>query len=269
MLTYMSSSILESLAVGFLQGIFEWLPVSSKTIVMLFSSLVLGKPLVLSYIIGLAIQGGTVFAAIAYFWREILEVILLKNRKLFMYLIVATFSTCLTGLPLYIVFTRFLLLGEEFLTLITATIGLLLIIQALILSRLKTGAKKLTNVNVFDSLILGFAQGLSATPGISRSGVTVAVLLYLGYTVDDALKLSFLASIPVNLGSSILTLTLGKLDVLYLDIASLGLAFLVSVITGFVTIKLLLFVAKKYRYKLTLVLGIATMIIGLATAIAF
>ncbi|MEM1844674.1 MAG: hypothetical protein QW311_03320, partial [Ignisphaera sp.] len=78
----------------------------------------------------------------------------------------------------------------------------------------------------------------------------------------------FLASIPVNLGATILTITLEELTTIHLDITLLGLASLVSIITGFATIKLLLFIAKKYSYKLTAGLGIAALLIGLATAIA-
>lgn len=267
MLSRMCSSVAEILGIGVLQGIFEWLPVSSKTIVMLFSSLVLRRPLAISYLLGLAIQGGTVFAAIVYFRREILDIILFKNTKLLTYLIVTTFSSCLTGIPIYIVFTKFLLLREEFVGFITIAIGFILLLQALVLSRLETGLKKITDIDIFDSLVLGLIQGLSIAPGVSRSGVTVATLLYLGYTVDDSLKLSFLASIPVNLGATILTITLEELTTIHLDITLLGLASLVSIITGFATIKLLLFIAKKYSYKLTAGLGIAALLIGLATAI--
>lgn len=266
----MSYGLLDSIVLGFLQGIFEWLPISSKTMIMLYSSLVLGKPLVSSYIVGLAVQGGTIFAAIAYFWHEILEIILLKNKKLLKFILVTTSSTCLTGIPLYILLTNILVLSGELsnINFVTIAIGILLLTQAWILSRLKPGIKKIDNINTVDSLVLGLMQGFSITPGISRSGITIATLLYLGYTVDDALKLSFLASIPANLGATILTLILEKLDIVYLDITSICLASLVSLITGFTTIKLLLFIAKKYSYKLTIALGITTIIIGLTTAVA-
>ncbi|MEM4789554.1 MAG: undecaprenyl-diphosphate phosphatase [Ignisphaera sp.] len=266
----MSYGLLDSIVLGFIQGIFEWLPISSKTIVMLYSSLVLGKPLVLSYIVGLAIQGGTTFAAIAYFWREILDIISLKNKKLLMYVLITTSSTCLTGIPLYILFTNILEFDEEFsnLNFVTIAIGILLLTQAWVLSKLKPGIKRIDNIDTFDSLVLGFIQGLSAVPGISRSGVTIATLLYLGYTVDEALRLSFLASIPVNLGATILTLILEKLGIIYVDITSIGLASLTSLITGFTTIRLLLTIAKKYSYKLTIALGIITIVIGVTTTTA-
>lgn len=260
----MGAELALAVIIGFLQGVFEWLPVSSKTVVMLFSIYIFGESPELAYVLGLYLQSGAVLVAIAYFWRDVVDIALLRNRKFFEFLVISTLSTCITAVPIYIAISRALVLSSQALGWLTIAIGLALILQALLIERLRPGVKRAGDVSRRDSAILGLMQGLAAIPGVSRSGVTIATLLYLGYTSDDALKLSFLASITANLGATALTaLTSSTAGALGISESITALA--VSAAVGFVSIDLLIRIARIYGHKLTLALGVLAIAIGLAT----
>lgn len=264
-----STTYVHMLVLGILQGIFEWLPVSSKTMVMLYSYFVLGEPIEISYMLGLAIQGGTILAAIAYFRYELLDIVLFRDKKTLMFLIVSTAITGLIGVPLYALYRRLLSAVDIYINLTIVAIGLALLAQAAIQRMLRPGLKTVDSISIIDSMLFGIVQGLAVTPGLSRSGITIALLLYLGYTVEDSLKLSFLASIPANLGATILMSTLEKLDTKYLDTASLLLPLSASTMVSIIVIKSLISFARRYGYKLTASLGLITLVIGLATTFFF
>jgi len=99
------------------------------------------------------------------------------------------------------------------------------------------------------AVVVGFVQGLAVTPGISRSGSTIATSLMLGIKGEDAAKLSFLLMIPAVGGATLLKVKelveAGMPDSLYL--AGLVAGTLVSVITGFLALKLLVYMIKKQK----------------------
>ena len=100
-----------------------------------------------------------------------------------------------------------------------------------------------------DSLISGLVQGTSILPGISRSGVTVSTILFEKYDQDNALRLSFLMSVPVTIASVIVDIIFGGGSVLgTLNIFTIGIIVLVSFLIGYLTIDLLLRLARKINF---------------------
>ncbi|MEN2999201.1 MAG: undecaprenyl-diphosphate phosphatase [Acidilobaceae archaeon] len=243
----------EQLLLGILQGAFEWLPVSSKTVLLLATAL-LGYPLSHSYSLSLALQAGTVVSALAYFWRELPQ--LLSDGKVVRFLLISTALTAVVGIPLY-------LLARELLSVLglaapTLAIGLALIIQGL----LRRGGGGREEVSERDSLLFGIAQGLAVLPGVSRSGITVTLLLYLRFSPSRALKLSFLASIPANSGALLMTLVLEGVSLG--ELPSLLPALLVSAMVGYLTMSALLELARRRGRELALAMGIVTLALGAA-----
>jgi len=254
-------SYLDAVLVGLIQGVAEWLPISSKTMVMLYSLIVLGGSAATAYALGLALQGSTVLAAMLYFWRDLAEVLRFRNVKMLLFLLITTMATGVSGVPIYLALRCALGSSDVAVNLISIFIGAILMAQAVLLSRLSPGTKGIGDISFRDSVILGLSQGLAAIPGISRSGITLATLLFLRYRVEDALRLSFLASIPANLGATLLVAIedggLGMLSALHALIA-----LLVSAATGFAAIGTLIKIARRHGYKLTAALGMLTLAVG-------
>ncbi len=251
---------------GVVQGVVEWIPVSSKTILMLISAYVIGYSLSESYSIGLGLQGGIIVSAATYFWRTLVSA--LWNRKILMFLIISTIFTGIIGVPIYILSRKAL---EETMNpgIPTLVIGVLLLLQAFIAKRTwGRNLKSINDINLRDSVLFGLAQGLAALPGVSRSGATVTTLLYLGYELSDAMKLSFLASVIANAGATF-TVYLFDRKIFTQDILGTDalVVFLVSALVGFLSIRFLIDLAKKHRIKMIFGIAIITIILGLIITI--
>ncbi|MEZ0289690.1 MAG: undecaprenyl-diphosphate phosphatase [Sulfolobales archaeon] len=250
------------LFLGLIQGFVEWLPVSSKTVLLLFSAYVFGKSLSASYTISIALQGGTVASAAAYFRRDLLRI--LREIWLLRFLLIATITTGVVGVPLYLVSERILEKTSR-VEIPTIVIGVILTVQAVIASRIKSSSvKSASSISLVESILFGIVQGVAALPGVSRSGATLALLLLLGYGLDDAMRLSFLASILANSGA-LATAYLFSRETLATathDMTILIISFTISSVVGFLTIGSLISLASRYRYKMTLAMGLATIALG-------
>lgn len=242
---------------GFLQGFFEWLPVSSKTVLMLFSSFAGGVSLLESYFLAIALQGGTVVAAIVFFRKIFTQ--LFRRSNLLEFLLVSTLVTGLLGLPIY--FTLYTLLPGLNISTTTLLIGLLLLLQYLVRIRQGEGIKTISDIDLTDSVLFGIAQSLAVLPGISRSGITIIALIFMKYRLEDAMKLSFIASIPANLGGTLLVFYTSK-TVVEEPVIDVLIAFLTSAVVGLLTIKYLLKISLKHSQKLILFMALATLVAG-------
>lgn len=92
--------------IGIVQGISEWLPISSKTQVLLTSHFLLGLDVAIAYSFGLFMEMGSIGSAVIYFRKDIANVF--KDRKLLFYLVIVTIITGIVGVPLYIVSDKLL-----------------------------------------------------------------------------------------------------------------------------------------------------------------
>lgn len=246
--------IIESIILGILQGILEWLPISSEgnlvLIMIVFFGIEEGQALSLSVYLHI----GTLFAVLVYFRREIIN--LLKalpsyhirdssnaENKLISFVLLTTILTSIVGYLIFKLAEITSMLGEAF----TAIIGIALIITG-ILQKLTKRLKRRTieNVNFTDALLLGVVQGFSAFPGISRSGITTATLLFRGFRSDHALNLSFLMSIPAVSAAEIgLILMKGFPAINAIDLA---LGCTASFVAGLISIHILMKLAQKINF---------------------
>jgi undecaprenyl-diphosphatase len=252
-----------AIILGIIQGIAEWLPVSSKAMVALVGKFLFGMEYQDALAVAIFLHSGTLLAAAAYFRKDIFEIIysiFKKGKKeLLVFLAIATTVTGIMGLPL-----MFIALNVEFPESgFTIFIGLILIgIAILHKNRKENSGAHPTPKN---ALIAGFAQGLAAIPGVSRSGMTLAALLGVNFNLQEAFKLSFLMSIPAVLGVEIaLPLIKGGFTVS----VELVVGACAAAAVGFFTIDALLKIAaRKDFYKITLGLGIVIVILGLGLLI--
>ena len=180
------------LILGIIQGIFEWLPISSEGVVALFSQwLVKG---VNPIDIALFLHLGTLLAVLVYFFKDWKNLLFFKDLKLFKFLVITTLISAVIGFLLYnLIITMSLGAGLLFLT------GFGLLITAYFHKK----KRKLRIKDNWLAVIVGVLQGLAVIPGLSRSGATIFGLSLAKDEPKEILKLSYLMSGPIILGSSI------------------------------------------------------------------
>lgn len=261
--------MLEQIILGIIQGVVEWLPVSSEGILTLIQTNFLGSQSIRHSIQqALFLHGGTFLAAAIYFRKDIVtlikSVVSFKKAKretknLFAFLIISTIVSGILGITLLQILshleTQILLMGKA----ITLIIGLLLIITGFLQIKTKeTGKRKIVDLSLVDSIFLGIAQGLASLPGFSRSGLTVSALLLRNFRKELALKISFLMSLPIVLGGNILL----NFDGLFFTTEAL-VGLITSFVFGLITIHLLLKLASRINFGFfVLIFGAVT--IGLS-----
>ncbi len=183
--------LLTGIIAGILQGIFEWLPISSQGNIMAALFLFFKSNPQEALQIAVMLHIGTLLAAIIYFRKEIIEMLKLKDKALSKFILVATVATAITAIPSYLVLESFLGTGVAIVLLV---IAFLLIATGIIqLKRKHIGDGKLSMLN---AVLTGLGQGFSVLPGVSRSGTTTSVLLFRGFSPEKAFRISFIMSIP-------------------------------------------------------------------------
>lgn len=253
-------NLLEAIILGIVQGLTEFLPISSTghlTLAGKFMNLISSEhPEQWTAFIAV-IQLGTMLAVLVYFWKDLISIIkdfindnIIKrisysnqqvNSKLGWLIIIGTIPVVIIGLTFKDVI-------EGALTKNLYIIAASLIVLALILALAEKTAKfkkNIENVTILDSIIIGVAQALSLIPGSSRSGTTITTGLFVGLNREAAARFSFLLSIPAVLASGVLQLYEA---VEFLDKAmavNIIVATIVSGISGYLAIDFLLKFLKK------------------------
>lgn len=253
--------LLVAILVGLLQGIFEWLPISSEgNITILLTALGRSPAYAVQY--SLFLHLGTAVAATAYFRSEIRELLVdipLLTTKSYdtsdhTFLILATLVSGITGLAAY----TFLIEAVSKLEggLLIVLIGVLLIVTGVFQRHSgSTSHRSTRNSPILDALLVGVGQGAAILPGISRSGTTVGILLLRGYDGQNSFRLSFLLSIPAAVGAGILVLATSN------GFAATGMlpsvaALLASALAGYLSIGLLMRFARRVSFDVVcIVLG--------------
>jgi undecaprenyl-diphosphatase len=269
----------EAVVIGIIQGITEWLPISSKAMTSLIMIRFFGKTISEALPLAIWMHIGTVLASAIYFRSDLKKIIKrlptyvsktvldggFKKKKdfekekneednLITFLIIATLMTGIIGLPIMIFITKNSQISGE---VATAAIGVFLIVTGL-LQRISANIKSIKELpDTGDALIVGLAQGFAAIPGISRSGTTTGLFLLRKFDSETALKYSYLMSIPAVLGAEIV---LQLMDIVTVDSASI-LAVVFSFIFGLLSIDLFLKIAKKVDFSnFCIILGIMTIL---------
>jgi len=234
------------------QGVSEWLPISSEGINSLIMVNFFGKTLAEAVVYSIWLHTGTILAATVYFRAEVLKLLenfplYVKNPKkdtdenrLTTFLIASTALTGIIGLPILLFgVDRANFSGEA----ATAFIGLLLIFTGLLQKySMRPSGKR--GITLKDSALVGGLQAFSVLPGISRSGITTSALLLRKYEARSALKLSFLMSIPAVFAAEVGLVLLGRITI---DACSL-LAVAISFVFGLLTISILMEIAGRVNF---------------------
>ncbi len=267
--------------IGIVQGISEWLPISSKTQVLVASNYLLGLSFQQAYTFGLFMEIGTVIAAVIYFRRELAALVnvLLGSRdaharRLLAFVVVTIVMTGIIGAPLYLFadsITGFSI-GIPMLVIGVILIGDALLIRYSRRQAKMANTKKLANLGIWDYVLIGIAQGIAALPGVSRSGITTSTMLIMNVEADEAFRLSFITGIFASVAAFGLTLVATNVNVstaiASIGIAGLGVAIIVSIVVSLFLIDFLIKVAGRSKIVyLTAALGVIAIASGLISIV--
>lgn len=250
-----------SVIIGIVQGISEWLPISSKTQVLVASTYLLNLNYQEAYTFGLFMEVGTIIAAAIYFRKELaslIRVLVLRGthdeKMLFKYVLITTVITGVIGAPLYLVADSITGISVGIPMLI---IGMILIADALVIrysrKRKEQGhnRRKFGDLKLKDYILVGIAQGIAALPGVSRSGITTSTMFLLDVEPDEAFRLSFLIGIFAAIAAFALTLIVSRHNVSAalagIGIEGLIIAIITSTIISLFLIDFLIKVAGKSK----------------------
>ncbi|HLD02196.1 MAG TPA: undecaprenyl-diphosphate phosphatase [Candidatus Nanoarchaeia archaeon] len=236
--------IYQSIILGILQGLTEWLPVSSSGHLAIAQNLFnLENPIFFDIILHVA----TLIVLFIVFRNEISMIFKAiftwdKDSKYFRwgwYLVIANIGTAIIGLT----FRNFF--ASLFSSLIAVGIALMINGIILELSSLKEGFKRIEAKSAF---AMGLAQGIAIIPGISRSGATITTGMLMKAEKEDAAKFSFLMSIPAIIGAAILEGA--SFSWKSFELLPFALGFVFSGIVGYVTLNWLMkIIARGKFYK--------------------
>lgn len=230
----------EAILLGIVQGLTEFLPVSSSGHLVIVQSFIkdFKQPGVL---FDVTLHLGTVIAVVIYFRKRLLEIF--KNLRLLGLVLTAT---AVTGVIGYTFKDTFEAMFSN-----VRLVGAGLIITAIVLlfaERVKPGNKTEKEINWLQALFIGLIQGVAIIPGISRSGSTISAGLFAKLDRKFAAEFSFLLSVPAVLGAAVLeSRHLTKADMLNIDIVVYLAGLLVAAITGFFCTKLLVNIIQKQK----------------------
>ena len=239
-------SLLEAIILGLIQGLSEFLPVSSSGHLLVFHHLFgITSEDNMTFII--VLNMGSLVPLLWVFRKDVLQIIKKPFQKMTLLLIVAT-------LPLITVTLFFQDSIEEMFHLVQfLPYGFLVTGVVLLLSdKLKKSNKTVENFSVFNALLVGIAQSFAVFPGISRSGSTITASLATGLDRTNAAKFSFLMSIPAAFGAIALRIGhifSGRIALDDLNFLNLLAGFLTAAISGYLAINFMLSIVKKAKLK--------------------
>ena len=230
---------IQALILGIVQGITEWLPVSSSGhLVLLQQYFGLDVPVAFDVILHV----GTLIVILLVFWKDILAIIKSTfalrwdaNTKLLLFIVLGSIPTALIGWFFHDFFIGL------FSNVAAVGIALLLTGTLLFLSKFPKDNKQL---NWWKSVVVGIAQGVAIIPGISRSGSTISTGLFMGIERKKVARFSFLLSVPAVIGATMLEAK----DLVLVDVGAVVVGTLAAVIVGYFALKYLLKLIQERKF---------------------
>jgi undecaprenyl-diphosphatase len=261
-------TILQSIVLGIIQGLAEFLPISSSAHLVIIPWLLKWSEHTLTF--DVALHLGTLTAIVIYFFKDYLNLIgkgitapTSQDGKVFWSIIIATIPAAIFGLLLENVVENVFRGQILLIALVIFVFGIVIFL----VDRFVMKDKDLSKINFLNAILIGLSQALALFPGVSRSGITITTAMSLGYKREDAARFSFLLSGPVIFGAGVLSLVKNYKTV-QSELIYFIIGFITAAIVGFLTIHFLLNYLKKrsftpfviYRIALALVIVIVFLV---------
>ncbi|MBR9706606.1 undecaprenyl-diphosphate phosphatase [Candidatus Pacearchaeota archaeon] len=242
-------SIIKAIILSIVQGITEWLPISSSGHLALFGHFFSFQDLPFDIFLHFA----SVLAVIVIFWKDIIKICDIRqkgNVRFILLMLLALIPAVVVGIFFSEVISGFF--SNLF------YLGLFFILSGVIVYSTKFVKPSKKRISWLDSLFIGIFQALAILPGISRSGSTISAGLFRGIKKDDVIRFSFLMSIPLILGASIMeakSIVFGNIDYLILAVS-----FIVTFFISLFAIRILLKIIRGGRFYL---FGLYNLLLGI------
>ena len=244
------TDIVRSLLLGIIQGLTEFVPVSSSGHLELLNHFLGSSESVDSDLtMVILVHAGTAFSILYVFRKDILELLIgavstswNEHNRFITYVIVSMIPALIIGLTL----------EDQVEALFSGGIwkvGAALIVTGLVLWATPESRDSQSSVSMTQALLIGVAQAIAIMPGISRSGMTIAVALMLGIGRQKAARFSFLMVLPVILGKMLLDLLSGEFLINSQNILSVSLAFFTALFVGILACKWMLKIVQQAKLK--------------------
>ncbi len=236
----MFQDIIEIIILSAIQGVSEFLPISSSAHLIVVSSLYKFKSS--SLLIDVSLHLGSLFAIIFFFRKDLFD--LQNNQRLLSLIIFGSIPLIIVGYILYTSEFIYLLRDIKIIAWSTLIFGIILYFA----DRNRFDKKISSNLNLKSILIIGLFQILALIPGVSRAGITITAARILKFNRFDSSKISFLLSIPALIGASFLSfkdIVIQNIEFNYLVFFAIIFSFLFS----FFTVKFFLNYINRFSLK--------------------
>lgn len=254
-------SILETIILGIVQGIAEFLPISSSAHLIIFRDIFgigasMSQNVALSF--DIALHLGTLLAIGVFFFNDFIKMIGKgltkgmkdKDGKILWYLIIATIPAAIAGL-LFEDVIEDIIRGNLYV--IAAALAIMGVIIYLA-DKYGKSKKNVKDMTLKDAFIVGCSQALALIPGFSRSGTTIATARTLGIDRESAAKFSFYLSAPVVCGAVVLDLLdTATWTIIAANLSTFLLGIVISFVVGLICIKYLLKYLQKHNFKIFMI----------------
>jgi len=248
----MLTNIIEIIILSLIQGISEFLPISSSAHLIVVSSLYEFKAN--SLLIDVSLHLGSLLAIIFFFRNELLDI--KNNQKLLLLMIFGSIPLIIVGYILYKTEMIYFLRDIKIIAWTTLIFGIILYFA----DKCRFNKKISSNLNLKTILYIGLFQTLALIPGVSRAGITMTASRFLRFNRFDSSKISFLLAIPALAGASVLSLkdVVGQsFEVNYLILIAITLSFLSS----YFTVKFFLEYINKFSLNIFVIYRVVVAII--------
>ena len=235
-------------ALAVIQGITEWLPISSSGVLVFLEEIINLEDKNLNLLFNISVHTGSLIAIIIYFKKDIFNIF--KNLKLLQNIIIATIPVVIFGLIVKVLNLNIFLQDIKVVAFATIFFSIILYLS----DKTKVSQYYEQSITNKNALYIGMAQILALIPGTSRSGITITCARYLGYSRIHSAKFSFIISIPVLIAAT----TLGAGDAIInfdsqvISILLIGFSF--SLIASLLSIKVFLSFVENNNLTLFVVL---------------
>ena len=248
----MLTNIIEIIILSLIQGISEFLPISSSAHLIVVSSLYEFKAS--SLLIDVSLHLGSLLAIIFFFRNELLDI--KNNQKLLLLMIFGSIPLIIVGYILYKTELIYFLRDIKIIAWTTLIFGIILYFA----DKCKFDKKISSNLNLKTILYIGLLQTLALIPGVSRAGITMTASRFFRFNRYDSSKISFLLAIPALAGASALGLKNvmeQSFEINYLVFMAITLSFL----TSYFTVKFFLDYINKFSLNIFVIYRIVIAII--------
>ena len=235
----MFQDFIEILILSAIQGISEFLPISSSAHLIIVSSLYDLKAS--SLLIDISLHLGSLLAIIFFFRKDLFD--LKQNQKLLKLIVIGSVPLIIFGYVLHSTELINLLRNIKVIAWTTLLFGIILYLA----DQRKIDQNISSNLNIKSIIFIGLFQILALVPGVSRAGITMTAARFLNFNRVDSGKISFLLSIPALAGASFLGLKDIKNESLEINMLII-IAVILSFIFSYITVKFFL----RYLYKFSL-----------------